>query len=123
MGEMDGWQEWKYRTEFTFNGSGYEWVLTDATYSGQNTQMNRVVYYKLLVATVVGTAAYNMVKQHEDYNNGYVAWRFFCEWYDGGDVKNEAADYLRSNLEIYHLTLASDESKYINNVLSYIFDN
>ena len=62
MGEMDGWQEWKYRTEFTFNGSGYEWVLTDATYSGQNTQMNRVVYYKLLVATVGLTAAYNMVK-------------------------------------------------------------
>ena len=80
--------------------------------------MNWVVYYKLSVATVVGTAAYNMIKQHDDYKNGYVAWNFFCEWYDGGAEKNETADYLRSKLESYRLTLASDESKYLNNVLA-----
>ena len=48
-------------------------MLTDATYSGQNTQINLVVYYHLEVATVEGTA-YHLVKQHEDYKNGYAGW-------------------------------------------------
>ena len=73
MGEMDEWQKWKYRTECTSGVSGYDWVLTDATYSGQNTQINLVVYYHLEVATVEGTA-HHLVKQHEDYKNGYAGW-------------------------------------------------
>ena len=56
--------------EYAFNGSGYERVLTDATYSVQNTHMNRVVYSQLSVTTIGGTS-YHIIKQYEDDKNGY----------------------------------------------------
>ena len=107
MGKMDQWERCKSRTECAFNVSGYEQVLTDATDAGQNTQMNRVVYSQLAVATVGGTA-HRLVKQHEDDNNGYGACNTLCEWYYGYAVKNETEDSLRFKLEIYHITSASN---------------
>ena len=44
MGGRDEWQRWKTRTEFTFDISGYDQVLTDATYDAQNKNINQVVY-------------------------------------------------------------------------------
>ena len=70
MGGMDEWEKCTSRTEFDFVGSGYEQVLTDATYSAQKTQMNRVVYSQLSVTTIGGTS-YHIIKQYEDDKNGY----------------------------------------------------
>ena len=63
MGKMDEWQRCKTRTKYDFDGSGYDQVLTDTTYSEQNTQMNREVYSKLALATVGGTE-HHQIKQH-----------------------------------------------------------
>ena len=78
-------------------------MLTDATYAGQNTQNNRVVYFQLAVATIVGTE-HHLVKQHEDIKNGYGSWKAFCECYYGGATKNETSGSLKSkfgNLPYY----------------------
>ena len=79
--------------------------------------MNLVVYSQFVVSTVGGTA-YHLIKQYEDDNNGYVSWKALCECYYEDNVKNEKSDYLRSKLEIYHLTSMSNTSQYINNFLT-----
>ena len=56
-------------------------------------QINRLVYSLLAAATVGGTE-HNLVKQHEDDNNGYAAWKYLCEFYD---------EYAVSNKEYYSL--------------------
>ena len=114
---MDECQRWKYRTECAFDGSGYERVLGDATYAFWNTQMSRVVYSQLGVATV-GRTAHHLIKQHDDNKDEYGVWNALREWHDGGSVKNEIADYLRFKLEIYRLTSASKAAQYINNFLT-----
>ena len=60
-------------------------MLTDATYSTQNTQMNLVVYSQFSIATVIGTV-HHLIKQYEDDNNGYRAWNAYCERYDWDSV-------------------------------------
>ena len=72
-GDYDVWPKWKSRTECAFNGSGYEKILTDLTFSEQNPKMNAIVYSQLAVATVDGNA-HHLVKQHEDKRDGYAAW-------------------------------------------------
>ena len=99
MGEMDECQRSKFSTEFAIVVSGYKRVLTGATYSDRNIQMNQVVYSQIAVTTVVGTA-HHLIKQHEDDKNGYGSWNDLCEWYDGYAVKNKTADNLRFKLEI-----------------------
>ena len=88
MLKMDEWQRWKSRTEYAFDGLGYQWVLKDAKYPSQNTQINWVVYSKLAVATIGGTA-HHLIKKDEDDKNGYGAWNDLCECYDRYDVKNK----------------------------------
>ena len=92
-------------------------MLSDSKYSSQNTQMNRVVYSQLAVATVGGTANHPM-KQYEVDENGYRTWNTLCEWYDGDAVKNKTSYSLRSKLESYHLTLVSNAEQHINNFLT-----
>ena len=58
--------------------TGYEGVLTDATCSGWNTQMDLVVYYQLAVETFERTA-HQLVKQHEYNKSGYRAWNTLCD--------------------------------------------
>ena len=74
--------------ECAFGGSGYEQVLTDATYDVQKKQMNILLYSQLSVATVWGTAN-KLIKQHEGNKNGYVSWNNLREWYYGYAVNNE----------------------------------
>ena len=47
----------------------------------------------MAVETVGGTT-HHLVKQHEDDNNGYAAWKYLCEFYD---------EYAVSNKEYYSL--------------------
>ena len=90
-----------------FYGSLYKQVLIDSTYAAQNTQMNLVVYSQLEVSTI-GGAAHHLIKQYEDDKNGYGVCNALCEWYDGDAVKEKTADSLRSKLESYRLTSASN---------------
>ena len=76
-----------------------------------------MIYSQLTLATVEITS-HHLIKQYEDDKNGYVAWNALCEWYDDSSVKNETEYYLRSKLEIYRLTLASNPEEYINNFLT-----
>ena len=76
-----------------------------------------MVYYHLAVATVRGNAQH-VIKQHEDDKNGYGAWNALFEWYDGNAVKKKTAYYLRSELESYCLTSASNAAQYINDFLT-----
>ena len=103
IGRMDEWRKWKSRTECAIYRSGYERALIDERYDTQNTQMNRVVYSKLAVETVRGTA-HHLIKKYEDDNNGYGACNALCEWYDGYDVKKKTEDSLRYKLESYRIT-------------------
>ena len=73
--------------------------------------MNQVVYYQLAVATVGGTS-HQIIKKNEGNKNVYGACNTLCECYDGGAVEKKTADYLRSKLEIYCLTLASNIAQY-----------
>ena len=77
MGKMDKWQMCKSRTECAFGVSGYNWILTDATYAARNTQMNSLVYSQLEVSTVEGTI-HHQIKKHDDDNNGYGEWNYLC---------------------------------------------
>ena len=92
MGKMDEWQKWKPNTECASDGSGYKQVLTYETYAALNTQMNQVVYSQSAVATVGGTS-HHLIKQFEDYKNGYGAWNSLCEWQNRGAVKKKIMFY------------------------------
>ena len=100
--------------EQAFGGSGYKWVLMDSIYSGRNIQMNRLVYSQLAVATVVGTT-HHLVKKYEEAKNRNSASNALCEWNDGGYIKNEKSDSLRSKLDSYRLKLYYNAENYINN--------
>ena len=76
-----------------------------------------MVYYQLLVVTVVGTA-HHIIKQHEGDKHRYGSWNALCEWYYRYAVKNKIADYLGSKLESYRLTSESNAAQYINNSLT-----
>ena len=82
-----------------------------------NTQINQLVYSQLEVATI-GWTAYHIIKKYEDDKDGYGAWNDLCEWYDGGAVRNKTSDSLRSKLESYRITSASNAAQYINNFLT-----
>ena len=56
--------------------AGYDKVLTDVTYGGRNTQMNRVVYSQLAVSTIGGTT-HQLIIEYEYDKNGYEAWNNF----------------------------------------------
>ena len=88
MGEIDEWQRCKPKTGCTFYGSGYEWLLTDATYAARNTQMKWVIYSHLAVETIGGTA-HHPIKKHDGDKNGYGAWNVLCECYYGYAVKKK----------------------------------
>jgi hypothetical protein len=120
-GHFDGWQKWKSRTECAFDGSGYEKVLSNRPYAEINTQMNRVVYAQLYVATVEGTA-HHLVKQHETLKDGHAAWNSLCEWYDGDIIKNETAETLRSRIEALKLHSGGSASDFVNKYLMYYHD-
>ena len=62
-------------------------MLIDGTYDDQNTQINWLVYSQVALETVGGTA-HHLVKQHKDNNNGFAAWKTFCECYEGDSMKN-----------------------------------
>ena len=112
-GDYDVWPKWKSRTECAFNGSGYEKILTDLTFSEQNPKMNAIVYSQLAVATVDGNA-HHLVKQHEDTRDGYAAWQALVEWFDGDIIKNETAEALREKLETLSLHPGVTASDYVN---------
>jgi hypothetical protein len=115
-GDYDVWPKWKSRTECAFNGSGYEKILSDLTFSEQNPKMNAIVYSQLAVATVDGNA-HHLVKQHEDSRDGYAAWQALVEWFDGDIIKNETAEALREKLETLSLHPGVTASDYVNKYL------
>ena len=61
LGKMDEWKGWKLRTEYAFDGSVCDIVVTIAIYYRQNIQMDRLVYSQLAVATIEGTV-HHLVK-------------------------------------------------------------
>ena len=98
MGEIDEWQRCKPKTGCTFYGSGYEWLLTDATYAARNTQMNWVVYSHLAVETIGGTAhhliknmmAIRMDMEHRTFCVSAIMgmlWRKNNKFFEGQVVK------------------------------------
>eukprot|EP00957_Ditylum_brightwellii_P035728 2708582-Ditylum_brightwellii.AAC.1 len=55
-GKVKDWQKWKNCTQCAFDGLGYERVLSDQEYAARMRNQNRVVFSKLSVATLGGTA-------------------------------------------------------------------
>ena len=72
-GSITNWNRWKNRTECALDGSGYERILSDASYALKNKKMNKVVYSQLAVATVDGTA-HHIVNEHSETKDGHQAW-------------------------------------------------
>ena len=89
-GSYDDWHVWKSLTECAFRGSGYDNVLESKEYAILNKGENKIVYSQLVVATVDGTA-YHLVKKHDRNKDGHKAWKYLCQWYDGEEVRTEAA--------------------------------
>ena len=112
-GGYDDWNVWKSRTECAFNGSGYEKVLTESEYSEKNSCKNKIVYSQLSVATVDGTA-YHLVRNFDDTKDGHAAWKALCEWYDGKEIRTEAAENARSKLEALTLHEGGNASDFVN---------
>ena len=117
-GGYEEWNVWKSRTEYAFNGSGYEKILSSKKYSEENQDKNKIVYSQLSVATVDGTA-YHLVRNHDDSKDGHKSWTDLCEWYDGDEVRTEAAENARSKLEALTLGDGGSASDYVNKFLNY----
>eukprot|EP00957_Ditylum_brightwellii_P060202 4572993-Ditylum_brightwellii.AAC.1 len=83
------------RTQYAFDGSGYDGILNDSNYAFSNLDMSCIVYSQLSVATLGGTV-YHLVKQFEKEKEGNNAWNKLLEWYDGNVMKSETAEALRS---------------------------
>jgi hypothetical protein len=120
-GHFDIWQKWKSCTKCAFDGSGYEKVLLDWLHAETNTQMNRVVYAQLYVATVDGTA-HHLIKQHDVNKDGNATWKLLCEWFDGDWIRNETAETIRSRIEALKLQAGTTASDYVNKYLMYYYD-
>jgi hypothetical protein len=118
-GKVEDWQKWKNCTQCTFDGSGYERVLSDREYADRMRNQNRVVFSQLSVATPGGTA-YHFVKQHDKNKDGHAAWHSLIELFDGNVLKAETADTVRARLESYKLGNGMTASQYINNFLTVI---
>ena len=82
---QDGMRLWLIRIQAGFKNT---------TYAAQNTQINRVVYSHLSVATLGGTA-HHLIKKHDNNKNGYGAWNALFEWYNGYYVNNKAVDFFK----------------------------
>ena len=109
---------WKSRTECAFNGSGYEQILSSKEYAESHQMKNQIVYSQLAVALVDGTA-YHIVKKHDEKKHGHLAWKSLCTWYDGDEVKTEAAENARSKLELLTLHSGVTASDYVNKFMNY----
>ena len=72
----------------------------------------------LAVALVYGTA-YHIIEKHNDKNDGYLAWKSLCTWYDGDEVKTKAAENARSKLELLSLHSGVTASDYVNKFMNY----
>ena len=59
------WQRWKNRTICALDGSGYEQILSEPMFAQRNSNMNKIVYSQLSVATVDGTA-HHIVMNHAE---------------------------------------------------------
>ena len=116
-GRYDEWQKWKNRTQCAFIGSGYERILDDEDHAAIRSDLNRIVYSQLAVATSGGTA-YHIVKAHDRRKDGHAAWRDLCQWFDGDAMKNETADNLRAKLESYRMTSSTGAQQYINSFMT-----
>eukprot|EP00957_Ditylum_brightwellii_P176166 13414037-Ditylum_brightwellii.AAC.1 len=87
-GWFDDWQKWKTQTQCAFDESGYEQILINWDFATSNSNMNRIVYSQLSVATTVGTT-YHLVKQFEKEKDGHAAWSTFVEWFDGDVMRTK----------------------------------
>ena len=115
-GSYDEWQVWKNRTECAFGASGFGAILSSSEYAKDNPTQNKVVYYQLSVATVDGTA-YHIVYKYNDDKDGHMAWMELCKWYDGEDVRTEAAQTARSRIEGLLLYPGMSASEFVNKFL------
>ena len=114
----DDWSVWKSLTECAFSESGYEKVLYSKEYAELNEGKNKIVYSQLAVATVDGTA-FHLVKKYDSTKDGHAAWKDLCKWFDGEEVRTEAAETARSKMESLHWTEGSNASDYVNKFLNY----
>ena len=69
-GQNGEWHQWKGITQCTFEGSGYEKVLTDRAYANRFAQYNRIVCAMLNIATSEGEA-HHLVNSMEDTHDGH----------------------------------------------------
>ena len=116
-GSYEDWQVWKNRTECAFGGSGYENVLLSSEYAKKHPKQNKVVYSQLAIALADGTA-YHIVFSYDKTKDGHAAWQALCTWYDGDDVKVEAAQTARSKLDTMKLYSGSSASDFVNKFLN-----
>eukprot|EP00957_Ditylum_brightwellii_P071442 5430982-Ditylum_brightwellii.AAC.1 len=101
-GKPEDWQKWKTRMQCTFDGLGYERILSNPDYAMQHPGMSRIVYLQLSVATS-GRTAYHLVKQYKKEKEGNKAWGALLEWYAGDVMRLETAEAIQSWLEGYRL--------------------
>ena len=117
IGRIEDYQKQKPRTECAFYGSSYDQVLPNDILAENNQHTNRIVYYQLAMATVGGT--YNhLVKIFEDKKDGNEARKSMCEWYDRDVIKNETAEFPKSEPENHRFTSSQNSENDINNLLT-----
>jgi len=112
-GGASTWPKWKASTTVTFIATGYEKILSSRSHAIGHKSKNKIVYAILSNATVEGIA-HHVVKNHEDTQDGYKAWKALIEWYDGEDVVSETAETLRQNLHTTYMVSGVKASTYIN---------
>ena len=61
-GSYNEWIVWKLRAECTFNGSGFDKILSSKDYDESNQKKSQIVYSQLSCVLVDGTA-YHIVRK------------------------------------------------------------
>eukprot|EP00957_Ditylum_brightwellii_P201219 15324633-Ditylum_brightwellii.AAC.1 len=79
--KVKDWQKWKNCTQCTFDGSGYEKVLSNQEHADRMRNQNR----------------------HDKDKAGHAAWHSLIKWFDGDVLKAKTADTVRARLESYKL--------------------
>ena len=71
-GNSTTWQKWKSKTNFLFDGSIYNKILSSQAHVESNKKRNKFVYSQLSAATVNGTA-HHFVKKFAESKDEYAA--------------------------------------------------
>jgi hypothetical protein len=105
--------KWRSHTECVFNGTGYEQVLSNATYAISHPLKNALVFSQLSIALCDGDASH-LVDQHRNTQNGHQAWHDLLTYFYGSNRSVRAARVIRAKLNRLTLTEGMTASAYIN---------